>query len=139
EEGFGKVRVGADAVYRPGRMHRLRGLRSGMSGLGDLRARRSAGEVGRFRAKERGLFRPHEHREIAIMRELRAWTEEEIRELQERIRTAPPGSKIDEAKKYGIDLTLVIQQLRLAPAERVRQMLELAESAERVRGLARKR
>lgn len=73
------------------------------------------------------------------MQELRAWTEEEIAALQERIRNAPPGSKIDDAKKYGIDLSLLVENLRLAPVERARQMMSLAESAERVRGLARKR
>jgi len=73
------------------------------------------------------------------VQELRAWTPEEIAALQERIRNAPPGSKIDAAKKYGIDLSLVVEQLRLEPAERARRMLALAESADRVRGLARKR
>jgi hypothetical protein len=73
------------------------------------------------------------------VRELRAWTLDEIAELQERIRTAPPGSKIDEAKKFGIDLSLVVEQLKLSPAERVRRTMSLAESAERVRGLARKK
>ena len=73
------------------------------------------------------------------MQELRAWTPEEIAALQERIRNAPLGSKIDETKKYGIDLSLVVEQLKLAPVERARQMLSLAESAERVRGLAQKR
>ena len=73
------------------------------------------------------------------MQELRAWTPEEIAALQERIRTAPTGSKIDDAKKFGIDLSLVVEQLRLTPIERARRMYSLAESAERVRGLARKR
>lgn len=72
------------------------------------------------------------------MEELRAWTPEEIRDLEERIRTAPPGSKFDQAKKYGIDLSLVVEQLRLSPAERVRQMASLSRSAERLRGIARK-
>ena len=67
------------------------------------------------------------------MEELRAWTPEEIAALEERIRNAAPGSKFDQAKKYGIDLSL------LSPAERVRQMLDLAESVEPLRGALRKR
>lgn len=73
------------------------------------------------------------------MEELRAWTPQKIRALQERIRNAPPGSKFDQAKKYGIDLTLVVSQLRLTPSERVRQMMSLAESVEPLRGQLRKR
>ena len=73
------------------------------------------------------------------MNELRAWTPEEIRALEERIRNAPPGSKFDEAKKYGIDLSLVVHQLKLSPSERVSQMMELAQSIAPYRGLLRKR
>lgn len=69
---------------------------------------------------------------------MRAWTPREIADLRERIRNAPPGSKFDQAKKFGIDLSLVVEQLKLSPSERVRGMLDLAESMERVRGLARK-
>jgi hypothetical protein len=36
-----------------------------------------------------------------------------------------------------VDLTLLIEQLRLTPAERVRRMHELAQVAESVRGAAR--
>ena len=72
------------------------------------------------------------------MQELRALTPAEISVIEERFRNAPPGSRIDEAKKYGLDLTLVIEQLRLTPAERVKRMILAAETVERVRGLARK-
>jgi hypothetical protein len=50
-----------------------------------------------------------------------------------------PGSRIEAAQKYGVDLTLLVEQLRLTPAERVRK-LELASSAlDKVRGAARRR
>jgi hypothetical protein len=72
------------------------------------------------------------------VKELRALTPEEFARAAERLRNPPPGSRIEAAKKYGIDLTLLIGQLRLTPAERARQMQEVSEAAERVRGAARK-
>ena len=71
------------------------------------------------------------------MRELRALTPEEFRRAAERLRNPAPGSRIEAAQKYGIDLTLLIEQLRLTPAERVRRMQQASQSAEQVRGLAR--
>lgn len=48
-----------------------------------------------------------------------------------------PSSRIEAAKNYGIDWTLLLEQLRLTPAGRARK-LELASTAlERVRGVAR--
>ena len=73
------------------------------------------------------------------MRELRALTPEEFRRAAERLRNPAPGSRIEAAQKYGIDLTLLIEQLRLTPAERVRRMQQASQSAEQVRGLARGR
>ena len=40
------------------------------------------------------------------------------------------------AQKFGIDLTLLIEQLRLTPAERVRRMHDLCQPAEPVRAAA---
>lgn len=34
----------------------------------------------------------------------------------------PSGSKIEAARKHGIDLTLTLRNLELTPAERVREM-----------------
>ena len=49
------------------------------------------------------------------------------------------GADIEAARYQGIDLTLLVEQLRLTPAERVRK-LELASTAlEQVRGTARRR
>jgi hypothetical protein len=69
---------------------------------------------------------------------LRALTPEELARAEDRLRNPAPGSRIEAAKKYGIDLTLLISQLRLSPAERARQMHEVCQVAERVRGAARK-
>jgi len=46
---------------------------------------------------------------------------------------------MEAAKKHGIDLTLVIEQLRLSPAERVRRLEDVATALEKVRGVTRGR
>ncbi|MBV8842971.1 MAG: hypothetical protein JO307_09180 [Bryobacterales bacterium] len=73
------------------------------------------------------------------MRELRALTPEELSRAEERLRHPAPGSRIEAAKKHGIDLTLMIEQLRLSPAERVRKMHDACAAMERVRGVARRK
>jgi hypothetical protein len=73
------------------------------------------------------------------VKELRALTPEELGRAAERLRNPAAGSRMAAAKKYGIDLTLLITQLRLTPAERVARMLEVSQVAERVRGAARRR
>ena len=42
------------------------------------------------------------------------------RKREERLLHPPPGSRIAAAKEFGIDLTLLIENLRLTPAQRVR-------------------
>jgi hypothetical protein len=66
-------------------------------------------------------------------------TPEEFARAAERLRNPAPGSRMEAAKKYGVDLTLLISQLRLTPAERVARMLKASQVAERVRGAARRR
>lgn len=70
------------------------------------------------------------------MSELRPLTSEEFARAEKRLRNPPPGSRIEAAKKHGIDLTLLIEQLRLTPAERVRRMHLAAQSAEQIKGTA---
>lgn len=55
----------------------------------------------------------------------------------ERLRNPPPGGKIEAARAFGIDLTLLAEQIRLTTEERVRKMHDLARTAESVRGAAR--
>ena len=55
-----------------------------------------------------------------------------------RLRNPAPGSRIEAARDFGVDLTLLMEQLRLTPAERVRRMHEAAVAAEQVRGAARR-
>jgi len=42
------------------------------------------------------------------------------RSREEKLLHPPPGSRIAAAKEFGIDLTLLIEDLRLIPAQRVR-------------------
>lgn len=46
---------------------------------------------------------------------------------------------MEAAKEFGVDLTLLMEQIKLSPAERARRMHALAQAAEAVRGVARKR
>jgi hypothetical protein len=66
-------------------------------------------------------------------------TPEQLKRAEERLRHPAPGSRIEAARDFGIDLTLVIGQLRLTPTERVRKLQRAATSLERVRGIARRR
>jgi hypothetical protein len=65
-------------------------------------------------------------------------TPEQLARAEERLRHPRPGSKIEAAQRYGIDLTLLIENLRLSPAERVERMLEICQLAEEVRGAVRR-
>ena len=56
----------------------------------------------------------------------------------ERLRNLIPGGKIEAATEFGVDVTLLIEQIKISPAERARKMHALAQSAESVRGIARK-
>jgi hypothetical protein len=75
---------------------------------------------------------------IGVMKELLPLTPEQLARAEERLRNPRPGSRIEAAKRYGIDLTLLMASLRLSPAERVRTMIEAAQVAEQVRGAARR-
>ena len=73
------------------------------------------------------------------MRELRALTPEEFERAAEKLRNPASGSHIEAAPKYGIDLTLLIEQLRLTPAQRIEKLEAATESLEKIRGIARRR
>jgi hypothetical protein len=72
------------------------------------------------------------------MKELRPLTPEQLARAEERLRNPRPGSRIEAAQRFGIDLTLLMASLRLSPADRVRTMLEFIQVAEKVRGAARR-
>jgi hypothetical protein len=56
---------------------------------------------------------------------------------EDRLRHLHPGSRIEAAQKFGINLTLLIEKPRLSPEERLRRMHDAASAAEQVRGAAR--
>jgi hypothetical protein len=65
-------------------------------------------------------------------------TPDRLARAEDLLRNPRPGSRIEAAQKFGIDLTLLIEKLRLSPAERVRRMHDAANAAEQVRGAARR-
>jgi len=49
-------------------------------------------------------------------------TVEEQERLYDLVMNPPPGSKIEAAKEFGVDLTLNLRRLALTPTERSREM-----------------
>lgn len=41
---------------------------------------------------------------------------------EEKLLNPPPGGRIEAAREYGIDLTLLVERLRKTPEERVRDL-----------------
>jgi hypothetical protein len=66
-------------------------------------------------------------------------TPEQFERAAERLRNPAPGSRIEAAKRYGVDLTLLIEQLRLTPAERARKLERAAKVMAKYRGVARRK
>jgi hypothetical protein len=60
-------------------------------------------------------------------------TLEEHKRLYELIQNPPPGSKIEAARDFGIDLTLTLRNLTLTPTERIEQMEAAVKFAEAMR------
>lgn len=72
------------------------------------------------------------------MEALRSLTREQLARAEDRLLHPAPGSRIENAARYGIDLTLLVEQLRLTPAERAQKLETASEALERVRGIARR-
>jgi hypothetical protein len=49
------------------------------------------------------------------------------------IQNPPPGSKLAEAEKYGIDLTLLLENLKLSVTQRLDKLYSAALSLEELR------
>ncbi len=60
-------------------------------------------------------------------------TREEQQRLYDLVSNPPPGSKIEAAKKFGVDLTLTLRNLTLTPEERVKEMENALQFAENLR------
>ena len=73
------------------------------------------------------------------MHMLCALTPEQLALAEERLLHPKPGGRIEAACNYGIDMTLLVEQLRLTPDERARKLEMASEALERVRGVALRR
>jgi hypothetical protein len=71
---------------------------------------------------------------IEAMKELRPLTPGRLAIAEQRLRNPLPGSRIEAARDSGVDLTLLIEKLRLTPSERVRRMHDVSGAARRRRG-----
>lgn len=65
-----------------------------------------------------------------------AMTPEQQKLAYELIANPLPGGKLAEAKEYGIDLTLLVENLKLTPTERARKADAGAESLRALRAAA---
>lgn len=63
-------------------------------------------------------------------------TSEEHQRLYELVLNPPPGSKMEAAKEYGIDLTLNLRRLLLTPTERAHEMERVLRFVQQFRGAA---
>lgn len=60
-------------------------------------------------------------------------------EMERRLREPVPGSRIEAARDFGIDLTLLIGQLRLTPEQRVRKLQQGMKMLAQIQGAARRK
>jgi hypothetical protein len=73
------------------------------------------------------------------MDELTRLNPERLARAEEWLRNPPPGSRAAAAREFGIDLTLLIAQLRRMPEERLRDLENSANSLGPLRGILRRR
>lgn len=58
--------------------------------------------------------------------------------FEDALRHPKPGGKIDAARHFGIDLSMLIENLRLTPDQRLRRLQESMNSIESLRAISRK-
>ena len=73
------------------------------------------------------------------MQSLHSKAAEQLARQQRHLLNPPDGSRAKEATIYGVDLTLLIEQLKLTPAERAAKLEIASTTLDAVRGIARKR
>lgn len=56
-----------------------------------------------------------------------------MRNKDDFLHNPPPGSAAAAARDFGIDLTLLIEQLRLTPEQRIRQLDEMRDGLKRIK------
>lgn len=60
------------------------------------------------------------------------------RTIEEKLLNPKPGSKVAAAKEFGIDLTLLLRQLRLTPQQRLDELQSAMKSMEELRKARKK-
>ena len=73
------------------------------------------------------------------MEMLRQMSPQQLIQAESRLLHPAAGSRIEAAKLHGVDLTLLVEQLRLTPADRAKKLENAATALESVRGAARRR
>lgn len=59
------------------------------------------------------------------------------RTLEEKLLNPTPGSKIAAARDYGIDLTLLVENLRLTPEQRLEKLQQAMYGFDELRRIAK--
>jgi hypothetical protein len=72
------------------------------------------------------------------VKDLRPLTAEELARAERKLLYPTPGSRIAAAKSYGVDLTLLLTQLRRSPADRGSDSEDASTELEKVRGILRR-
>ena len=72
------------------------------------------------------------------MKTLSALTPQQLTRAEDCLLHPSPGGRIEVARNQGVDLTLLVEQLRLTPAERARKLEAASTVLEKVRGIARR-
>ena len=73
------------------------------------------------------------------MKTLCALTPEQLARAEDCLLDPAPGSRIEAARNHFVDMTLLVGQLRLTPAERARKLEAASLVLEQVRWIARRR
>ncbi len=71
------------------------------------------------------------------MKELLPLTPEQFERARQALMNPKPGSRIAAARDYGVDLSLLVTQLKRTPSQRAMDALDASEALESVRGIAR--
>jgi hypothetical protein len=58
-------------------------------------------------------------------------------DLEQKLTNPPPGSALESARDFGIDLSLLAERLRLSPEERLRDLQRVMRHLEQIRAAAR--
>ena len=59
-------------------------------------------------------------------------------DFEERLLNPKPGGAIEAARNFGIDLSLLVERLRLTPEERLRDLQSFVSALEEIRGAGRR-